>query len=83
MSDTILDKIKAYKLKEIAADKVQKPLFYIEQEAKNMSPPRGFYKKLLQASKKVYGLIGEIKKASNQNFWLKSMKQVEQHVYQS
>ena len=64
MSDTILDKIKAYKLKEIAADKVQKPLFYIEQEAKNMSPPRGFYKKLLQASKQVYGLIGEIKKAS-------------------
>ncbi len=64
MSDTILDKIKAYKLEEIAADKEQKPLSCIEQEAKAVSPPRGFYKNLLKASKKGYGLIGEIKKAS-------------------
>lgn len=64
MSDTVLDRIKAYKLEEIAADKANKPLSTVEAEAKAATAPRGFYNKLLKASKTGYGLIAEIKKAS-------------------
>jgi indole-3-glycerol phosphate synthase len=64
MSDTILDKIKAYKLEEIAADKAKIPLSDQEAAAYNATPPRGFYENLLNASKTGYGLIAEIKKAS-------------------
>ena len=64
MSDTILDKIKAYKLEEVAADKAQIPLSEIEANAQNASSPRNFYERLLTASKTGYGLIAEIKKAS-------------------
>ena len=64
MSDTVLDRIKAYKLEEIAADKAHKPLSTVEAEAKAATAPRGFYDRLLTASKIGYGLIAEIKKAS-------------------
>jgi len=64
MIETILDKIKAYKLEEVAADKVAKPLEALEAEARMASPVRPFAKALQQASRSGYGLIAEIKKAS-------------------
>jgi len=64
MSDTILDRIKAYKLDEIAADKATKPLSEIEAEAKAAPPVRGFATALHRAGKSGYGLIAEVKKAS-------------------
>ncbi|MBV2361147.1 indole-3-glycerol phosphate synthase TrpC [Thalassococcus sp. CAU 1522] len=64
MTDTILDKIKAYKLEEVAADKAAKPLAEIEAEAREADPVRGFAKALRRAAKTGYGLIAEIKKAS-------------------
>ena len=64
MTDTILDKIKAYKLEEIAADKAAKPLEAIEAEARAASPVRHFADALFDASREGYGLIAEIKKAS-------------------
>ena len=63
MSD-ILDKIKAYKLDEIAARKEAVPLAEIEARAKEAPPTRGFATKLQEASREGYGLIAEIKKAS-------------------
>lgn len=64
MSPTILDKIKAYKLEEIAADKAAKPLEAVEEEARAASPVRPFADALFEASKTGYGLIAEVKKAS-------------------
>ena len=64
MTETILDKIKAYKLEEIAADKAAKPLEAVEAEAKVASPVRPFAEALFTASREGYGLIAEIKKAS-------------------
>ena len=64
MTHTILDKIKAYKLEEIAADKAAKPLSEVEADARNATAVRGFAKALRQASLTGYGLIAEIKKAS-------------------
>ncbi len=64
MSATILDKIKAYKLEEIAADKAQKPLSAMEEEARHASAVRPFAQALRAASHSGYGLIAEIKKAS-------------------
>jgi indole-3-glycerol phosphate synthase len=64
MSGTILDKIKAYKLEEIAADKAQKSLSEIEEEARQAAPVRPFAQALSTASHSGYGLIAEIKKAS-------------------
>ncbi|MCD9147760.1 indole-3-glycerol phosphate synthase TrpC [Pseudophaeobacter flagellatus] len=64
MADNVLDKIKAYKLEEIAADKAAKPLSELEAEAREASAPRGFAKALSTASRHGYGLIAEIKKAS-------------------
>ncbi|MTJ05287.1 MAG: indole-3-glycerol phosphate synthase TrpC [Sediminimonas qiaohouensis] len=64
MSDTILDRIKAYKLDEIAADKSAKPLEAVEAEARAASPVRPFAEALHKAALKGYGLIAEIKKAS-------------------
>lgn len=61
---TILDKIKAYKLEEVAADKAAKPLEAIEAEARVASPVRNFADRLFDASRLGYGLIAEIKKAS-------------------
>ncbi|MGA9254941.1 MAG: indole-3-glycerol phosphate synthase TrpC [Roseobacter sp.] len=64
MTDTILDKIKAYKLEEVAADKATKPLEAVEQEAQEAPTVRPFADMLHQTSIRSYGLIAEIKKAS-------------------
>ncbi|MFK7877417.1 MAG: indole-3-glycerol phosphate synthase TrpC [Paracoccaceae bacterium] len=64
MSDTILDKIKAYKLDEIAADKQAKSMADVEAEARAAAPVRPFVDALTSASREGYGLIAEIKKAS-------------------
>jgi len=64
MSETVLDRIKAYKLEEVAADKASKPYSAVEEEAKAAGPTRGFAKSLTAATKTGYGLIAEVKKAS-------------------
>ncbi len=64
MTETVLDKIKAYKLEEVAADKANKSLEELESEAKSASEPRGFADALQHASRQGYGLIAEVKKAS-------------------
>ncbi len=64
MTETVLDKIKAYKLEEVAADKAAKPLAAVEAEARDASPTRGFANALQKASRAGYGLIAEVKKAS-------------------
>ncbi|CUH62643.1 Indole-3-glycerol phosphate synthase [Thalassovita gelatinovora] len=64
MTATVLDKIKAYKLEEVAADKAAKPLESVEAEARTASPVRPFADALQKASRSGYGLIAEIKKAS-------------------
>ena len=61
---TILDKIKAYKLDEIAAAKRARPLPEIEAAARAAGPTRGFMRAVKRASHAGYGLIAEIKKAS-------------------
>lgn len=64
MAENVLDKIKAYKLEEVAADKAAKPLCDVEAEAREATPTRGFAKALNSAARQGYGLIAEIKKAS-------------------
>ncbi len=64
MTQTILDKIKAYKLEEIAADKAATPLAEVEARAAAAPPVRPFADALFDATKENYGLIAEIKKAS-------------------
>ncbi len=61
---TILEKIKAYKLEEIAADKAALPLSDLESQANTAGAVRGFTAALQVAAKTGYGLIAEIKKAS-------------------
>jgi indole-3-glycerol phosphate synthase len=61
---TILDRIKAYKLDEVAARKAARPLAEMEAAAKAAAPPRGFARALKEAVTTGYGLIAEIKKAS-------------------
>lgn len=61
---TILDRIKAYKLEDVAARKAARPLADLEAAAKEAPAPRGFEAALRQASAQGYGLIAEIKKAS-------------------
>src|SRR5688500_9918164 len=61
---TILDRIKAYKLEEVAAAKAAVPLAELEAAAKAAAPPRGFARALKDATLTGYGLIAEIKKAS-------------------
>ncbi|HEY0214752.1 MAG TPA: indole-3-glycerol phosphate synthase TrpC [Paenirhodobacter sp.] len=60
----ILDKIKAYKLDEIAVAKSARPLSGVEAAARAQSPTRGFARALAEKSAQGYGLIAEIKKAS-------------------
>lgn len=60
----ILEKIRAYKLEEIAAARRARPLAEVEAAARQASPPRGFAAALRRASATGYGLIAEIKKAS-------------------
>jgi len=64
MTDTILDKIKAYKLDEIAADKAAHPVEAVEAAAEVAPPVRPFAQALLRVNRQGYGLIAEIKKAS-------------------
>lgn len=62
---TVLDKIRAYKLEEIAGDKATVPLADVEARARAAPPVRGFAKALMGARETgQYGLICEIKKAS-------------------
>lgn len=60
----VLDKIKAYKLEEVAAAKLKTPLAELEAAAKTQAPTRGFAAALQSAAKTGYGLIAEVKKAS-------------------
>ena len=64
MSTTILDKIKAYKLDEVAADKAAQPMSAVEDAARAAPPVRPFAGALMAAAEQGYGLIAEIKKAS-------------------
>ncbi len=61
---TILDRIKAYKLDEVAARKAARPLATVADEALRAPAPRGFARALSDACVTGYGLIAEIKKAS-------------------
>lgn len=61
---TILDRIKAYKLEDVAARKVAKPLADLQAQADAAPAPRGFTDALRSAASGGYGLIAEIKKAS-------------------
>ena len=64
MTETVLDRIKAYKLREVAADKVSTPLSEVEAAARAATPTREFATALQRASQTGYGLIAEVKKAS-------------------
>jgi indole-3-glycerol phosphate synthase len=61
---TILDRIKAYKLEEVAKAKAATPLADLEDAARTAPAPRGFARALRDAAHTGYGLIAEIKKAS-------------------
>ncbi|MRX50492.1 indole-3-glycerol phosphate synthase TrpC [Paracoccus sp. S-4012] len=60
----ILDRIRAYKLDEIAAARAARPLSVLEAEARAAGPVRPFAAALDAAAAQGYGLIAEIKKAS-------------------
>ncbi|KGJ05940.1 indole-3-glycerol phosphate synthase [Paracoccus halophilus] len=60
----ILDRIKAYKLDEIAAAKSARPLADIEAAARAAGPLRGFAQALADKAATGHALIAEIKKAS-------------------
>ncbi|MDS9467303.1 indole-3-glycerol phosphate synthase TrpC [Paracoccus sp. MBLB3053] len=60
----ILDRIKAYKLQEIAAAKAARPLAEVEAAAREASAPRGFARALTEKAATGHALIAEIKKAS-------------------
>jgi len=61
---TILDRIKTYKLQEVASRKAARPLAQTEDAARAAPTPRGFARALREAAHAGYGLIAEIKKAS-------------------
>jgi len=63
--NTILDKIKAYKLEDVAARKAQRSLSQVEADARSADAPRGFAAALdAKVEAGGYGLIAEVKKAS-------------------
>ncbi len=62
---SILDRIKDYKLEEVAARKAERPLAEVEEAARAAPAPLPFAERLQDAAKGGgYGLIAEIKKAS-------------------
>jgi indole-3-glycerol phosphate synthase len=61
---TVLDRIKDYKLKDVAARKSLRPIGDVEAAAKAAPPVRGFARALRRAEQAGFGLIAEIKKAS-------------------
>jgi indole-3-glycerol phosphate synthase len=61
---TILDRIKTYKLEDVALRKRSRPLASVEDAAEAAPAPRGFASALQVAATAGYGLIAEIKKAS-------------------
>ena len=61
---TILDRIKTYKLQEVAERKARRPLAVMEALAAEAGATRGFGAALARAAGTGYGLIAEIKKAS-------------------
>jgi indole-3-glycerol phosphate synthase len=61
---TILDRIKAYKLEEIAVAKAARPRAQVEEAARAAPRVRPFGAALRRAEAQGYGLIAEIKKAS-------------------
>jgi len=63
MSD-ILNRIRAYKLEEVAAAKAARPWPHIRAEAGGAPPLRPFADRLSRAAAGGYGLIAEIKRAS-------------------
>ena len=60
----VLDKIKAYKLEEVAEKKRHRPMGAVEADARGALPVRGFADRLTAAARTGYGLIAEVKKAS-------------------
>lgn len=64
MTETILDRIKMYKMEEVASDKRTKRYEDVAEDARAASPVRPFAEALQTASREGYGLIAEIKKAS-------------------
>ena len=61
---TILERIRAYKLEDVAARKAARPFEAIAAAARAAPPPRPFARALAEAAHHGYGLIAEIKKAS-------------------
>nr|WP_255618446.1 indole-3-glycerol phosphate synthase TrpC [Roseibaca sp. Y0-43] len=59
-----MEKIKTYKLEEVAHRRAVRPTSQVEAAAKAASAPRGFADALRRAQATGYGLIAEIKKAS-------------------
>lgn len=64
MSETILDRIRAYKLEEIEAARLARPEESLRADAAAAPAPRDFAGALIEKSRQGYGLIAEIKKAS-------------------
>ena len=60
----ILERIKSYKLEEIAAAKAARPLSDVEAAARSAPPVRGFARALTGKAATGPALIAEIKKAS-------------------
>ena len=61
---SILDKVRTYKLEEVAKSKQTSPWADVEDAARSASPTRGFASALTAKATAGYGLIAEIKKAS-------------------
>ncbi|MCA8879773.1 MAG: indole-3-glycerol phosphate synthase TrpC [Rhodobacteraceae bacterium] len=64
MSETILDRIRTYKLEEVAQRRLEVPMLEVEAKARAAGKIRRFAHALRHAQVTGYGLIAEIKKAS-------------------
>ena len=64
----VLDKIKAYKLEDVAARKAARPLSKVEAAARDATPTRGFATRLQQAADTGYGLIAEVTRQCSSRF---------------